>query len=194
MSDSLLPCKAIQSPPFEETKPTITSVVTELGNEVGDETALDDLMDGLCPEDLNNSTLNFNNSMMYVATPVKQVDHPIGTSTPNTNSKPSAKRCLLPSPVKGASSEGNRISMSAVDKVNQVLGPDFKGFRSSSTAPAHPKMENLTVYPTETFYGLPLEVSKCFEEFRGIKILYGQWCLYGVFLYWQVPQIGKLFA
>jgi len=162
MSDNEPPGEATQN---EETKSRVSNVASELG----DETALDDLMAGLCPEDLNNSTLNFNTSMMCVSTPVKQMDHLIDTSTPNTNTKP--KKCLLPSPVKCNS---NLISKSAVNKVNKVLGPDFKGFQSSSTALASPNVENLTVYPQETFYGLPLEVFKCFEEFKGIKKLYGQ--------------------
>jgi len=170
-SDSEPPVETIQM------KSTVIIVASELGDEVGNETILDDLMAGVCPEDLNNSTLNFNTSVMYVDTPVKQLDHPIGASTPNTDTKASTKRCLLPSPVKCVTSDSNFISMSAVHKVNKVLGPDFKGFQSSSSVLAYPKLENLTIYPTETFYGLPQEVFKCLEEFRGIKKLYGQCCL-----------------
>ena len=163
--------EAIETLPVEESDPTITSVT--LGNQE-DDTGLDDLMAGLCPEDFNNSTLNFNSSMLCLTTPVKQSDCPVGTSTPNTNIKNTAKRCLLPSPVKCATNDRTHISVSAVDKVNQVLGPEFKGFRSSSTALVNLNCKNLTVYPTETFYGLSLEVSKCLEELKGIKKLYGQ--------------------
>ena len=143
------------------------------------DTEVEELMDGICPEDLS-----FNTSYMGLTTPQKNVDNPpqpLHESTPNVNS--SDKTITSSSPKKTSNTArapsttpSNKISKSVVEKVNKVLGPDFQGFKSSSEVKnaSLKQCDQLTVYPKGTFYGLPEDVLKCLEEFKGIKKLYGQ--------------------
>jgi len=183
---------------IEEDKFTINdndmvSSVEGVQNELSTNTDLEELMAGICPEDLS-----FNVSSIVMTTPIKNTDNtpqPLHASTPevdprNKNGTVLNNRdsiSLITSEqhtrdVKGVSGTmpGNKISKSVVEKVNKVLGPDFQGFKSSSEVKniSLKQCDQLTVYPEGTFYGLSEDVSKCLEEFKGIKKLYGQYMKY----------------
>ena len=143
---------------------------------------VEELMDGICPEDLSFST-----SYIGMTTPQKNVDNPprpLHESTPNVNS--SDKTITSSPPVtekktsdtaRASATPSSKISKSVVEKVNKVLGPDFQGFKSSSSEVKNTSLkqcDQLTVYPKGSFYGLPEDILKCLEEFKGIKKLYGQ--------------------
>lgn len=152
-------------------------------NELNTDDELEELMAGICPEDLS-----FNASFIGLTTPLKKVDNvpqPLHVSTPNV--KLTKKNVTISMVDKNPVTEqhttrtkdtiaGGRISKSVVEKVNKVLGPDFHGFKLSSEVKntGLKQCDQLTVYPEETFYGLPEDVSKCLEEFKGITKLYGQ--------------------
>lgn len=167
----------------EEDKPAINdnSNVEEVQcfTEPSTDTEVEELLDGICPEDLS-----FNTSCFGLTTPQKNVDNPpqpLHKSTPN----PSSKTINSSSPItekKGSdttkapsTTPSSKISKSVVEKVNKVLGPHFQGFKSSSEVKntSLRQCDQLTVYPNGTFYGLPEDVLKCLEEFKGIKKLYG---------------------
>ena len=144
-------------------------------NEPSTDTEVEELMAGICPEDLS-----FNISCM--TTPQKEYPpQPLHKSTPNVNADD--KTIVTSSPVTegrkandSCTTPGSKISKSVVEKVNKVLGPDFQGFKLSSEVKntSLKQCSQLTVYPKGTFYGLPEDILTCLEEFKGIKKLYGQ--------------------
>lgn len=163
---------------FEEDKPAAID-----DNKVEDvrtfttDTEIEEIMDGICPEDLS-----FNTSCIGLTTPLKNTENvipqPLHASTPNVN--PSDKNNTSSSPVRdtvrvSSTTPNSKISKSVVEKVNKVLGPDFKGFKSSSEIKniSLTQCDHLTVYPEGTFYGLSEGVLKCLKEFKGINKLYG---------------------
>ena len=160
---------------FEEDIPPIADKNVEdvqHFNEPSMDTDLEELMDGICPEDMS-----FNISSM--TTPQKEYPpQPLHKSTPNVNADD--KTIATSSPVtegkEATATPGSKISKSVVEKVNKVLGPDFQGFKLSSEVKntSLKQCNQLTVYPKGTFYGLPEDIFTCLEEFKGIKKLYGQ--------------------
>lgn len=150
---------------FEEDKFTtdnndIVSSVEGVQDELSTSTDVEELMAGICPEDLS-----FNISCIVMTTPMKNSDNvpqPLHASTPEVDPR---------------DKNDTGISKSVVEKVNKVLGPDFQGFRSLSEVKniSLKHCDQLTVYPKGTFYGLPEDVSKYLEEFKGIKKLYGKY-------------------
>ena len=166
----------------EEDKPAINnnSNVEEVQcfTESSTDTEIDELMDGLCPKDLS-----FNTSCIGLTTPQKNdPSQPLHESTPSVN--PNSKTITSSSPDTKKASDtarspsttpSSKIPKSVVEKVNKVLGPHFQGFKSSSEVKntSLKQCDQLTVYPNKTFYGLPEDVLKCLEEFKGIKKLYG---------------------
>ena len=135
-------------------------------------------MDGICPKGLS-----FNSSCIGMATPQKEgptrtVQETKTSVNPNsktiTSSSPDTKKAsdTARSP---STTPSSKIPKSVVEKVNKVLGPHFQGFKSSSEVKntSLKQCDQLTVYPNKTFYGLPEDVLKCLEEFKGIKKLYG---------------------
>ena len=142
------------------------------------DTEVNELMAGICPEDLS-----FNTSYIGLTTPIKNMDNapqPLHQSTPNVNPG-DCKNVTTSSPVAeqdkrvAGVTPVSKISKCVVAKVNKVLGADFQGFKLSSEIKntSLKQCDQLTVYPEGTFYGLPEDIFKCLEEFKGIKKLYG---------------------
>ena len=139
-------------------------------NEQSTDMEVEDLMAGICPEDMS-----FNASFIGLITPLKSKDkgpEPLHASTPNINS---SDKSVTGDATTVPSTTPSKISKTVVEKVNKVLGPEFQGFKPSSKVrnTSLKECDQLTVYPKETFYGLPEDVSKYLEEFKGIKKLYG---------------------
>lgn len=172
-----------QSHEFEEDKPSNSNnnnvEDVEAYTDPSTDTEVAELMAGICPEDLS-----FNTSYIGLVTPLKSVNHapqPLHESTPNMNS--GDKNVTNSSPIteqhtrdtRASATPVSKIPKSVVEKVNKVLGPDFQGFKLSSEIKntSLKQCDQLTVYPEGTFYGLPEDVFKCLEEFKGIKKLYG---------------------
>ena len=170
---------------LEEDKPTANdnNNVEEVQSftEPSTDTEVEELLDGICPEDLS-----FNTSYFGLTTLQKNVDNPpqpLNKSTPNVNpsgttitsSPPVTEKKTSDTTKAPSTTPSSKISKSVVEKVNKVLGPHFQGFKSSSEIKntSLKQCDQLTVYPNGTFYGLPEDVSKCLEEFKGIKKLYG---------------------
>ena len=160
---------------------------------------VDELMAGICPEDLS-----FNTSYAGMTTPVKNVDtapqplgHSTGMTTPvkNVDTAPQPLGHSTPNKIPGDSNNVtasssvteqdrritgttpvSKISKSVVAKVNKVLGVDFQGFKLSSEIKntSLKQCDKLRVYPEGTFYGLSEDVLNCLEEVKGIKRLYGE--------------------
>lgn len=171
-----------QSHTFEEDEPVSNDNCVEDVQgfaEPSTDAEVEELMAGICPEDLSFST-----SYIGLTTPQKNVNNlpqPLHESTPNVNS--SHKNVTSPSPIaaqharditRASTNDPVKISKSVVEKVNKVLGPEFQGFKLSSEIKNLKQCDQLTVYPEGTFYGLPEDISKCLEEFKGIKKLYGK--------------------
>ena len=140
---------------------------------------VDELMAGICPEDLS-----FNTSYAGMTTPVKNVDtapQPLGHSTPNkipgdSNNVTASSSVTEQDRRITGTTPVSKISKSVVAKVNKVLGVDFQGFKLSSEIKntSLKQCDKLRVYPEGTFYGLSEDVLNCLEEVKGIKRLYGE--------------------
>ena len=143
------------------------------------DTEVDELMAGICPEDLS-----FNTSYAGMTTPVKNVDtapQPLGHSTPNkifsdSNNVTASSSVTEQDRRITGTTPASKISKSVVAKVNKVLGVDFQGFKLSSEIKntSLKQCDKLRVYPEGTFYGLSEDVLNCLEEVKGIKRLYGE--------------------
>lgn len=135
------------------------------------QTVDDDLLQGLCPEDLMNCSASFCTSIDESTVEcVQRSDHlppEIHVMTPRIQSS-----CCHPD------------SNSKITCTNPVHStPKSKQFLHCSplgtpvTLPESPTSRHSEPlqcpFPSDTFYGLPLKVKDCMEEYRGIKTLYG---------------------
>ena len=111
-----------------------------------DEDLYDDLLQGLCEEDL---------SISYMAS--HQSFH--------------GQDCALNSKLDSFSSnEGQSISQREREVDKRMNSSESASIEEMAGYP-----QNLTFsYLSNTFYGLPMKVLQCFEEYRGISKLYGQ--------------------
>lgn len=125
----------------------------------------EDLLQGLCPEDLMNCSISFCTS--FENTSVGYVKH----------SENAVAELMRPSPLSARTSVSLPVHSTPNTSTNttHVLSdaPRCNVFQWSpvSTNLEPPKSS----FSFDTFYGLPLKVKKCLEEYRGITTLYGNY-------------------
>ena len=106
----------------------------------------EDILAGLCPEDLNFS-LNISN--------ISECAKTLTASTGNEN-----ERIL-----KGLNKSADDITRTT--EIQFIKSSELLSKKQIKTTEVN------TTSDHRTFYGLPLRVKECYEEFRGIKQLYG---------------------
>ena len=117
----------------------------------------EDLLLGLCPEDLLNCSTSFCMSLN------DSIGHVKGETFPNEVKTPSVQ-----SP--------NHLSTSSLVSLHSV---SVRSTPKPSTHTCKQSTDNVPAVglkssiPLNTFYGLPLKVKQCLEEHRGITKLYG---------------------
>ena len=147
--------------------PQITTVTEEKGPVAAEE----DLLLGLCPEDLMSCSTSFSTSLNDSTSTghVKAETFPAEVKTPSIQSPNYPHTNIMslhltsshstPKP----STYKQSMADSPTDKHESAIGSD---------API-PASRNQFSVPPGTFYGLPLKVKQCLEEHRGITKLYG---------------------
>lgn len=116
---------------------------------------VDDLMFGLCPEDLSFS---FNNSNTSFQKPVSETGMTTAVQKMTSPSRVTDKSKIIL--VDGPDSIAHSRATKTSDNSTCISVTCSLGCNSLS-------------YPSGTFYGLPLTVSMCLKEHRGIEKLYG---------------------
>jgi hypothetical protein len=149
--------------------PQITSVTEQKGAGVSDE----DLLLGLCPEDLMSCSTSFSTSMndSTSAGHAKAETFPAEVKTPSIQSPnyPHTNNIVvsLHSTPVHSTPKSNTCKQSSVD-----IPTDGHESAIDSDFPILASRNEFSV-PPDTFYGLPLKVKQCLEEHRGITKLYG---------------------
>ena len=117
---------------------------------------IDDLMFGLRPEDLSFSLNNSNTSFQK---PVSET----GMTT-------AIQKMTSPS---GVTDKSKNIMVDVPDSNAQSKPIVEKTANSTCTTVTRTSEYSSPRYPSGTFYGLPLTVTECLKEHRGIEKLYG---------------------
>ena len=123
----------------------------------------EELLQGLCPEDLMNCSVSFCTSFEDTSVGyVKSGENPAADlMKPNHVSA----RTSMSSPV--------YLTPNSNTETTQVLS-DAPGRTVLQWSPTSTRFEPpKPSFSLDTFYGLPLKVKKCLEEYRGITTLYG---------------------
>ena len=159
------PNQNLKSPNMKQTTPTCGKSDDTLSVIVNDNEMTEDLLLGLCPEDLSFSF--HNNSSISHETFVKRK----GVKEISTGcSKQVMKTDISVSPcIKKEVSSQHYIKEASTEV---VLNKHVKQLSVSSG-----------FYPSGTFYGLPMKVLECLKEYHGISKLYGTgsrlcYCMY----------------
>ena len=143
--------------------PQITTVTEEKGPVVAEE----DLLLGLCPEDLMSCSTSFSTSLNDSTSTghVKDEIFPAEVKTPSIQSPNYPHTNIVSLHLTSSHSTPKQQSMADLptDRHESAIGSD---------API-PASRNQFSIPPGTFYGLPLKVKQCLEEHRGITKLYG---------------------
>lgn len=144
-----------------------SSEFTAVSEQEGPGVADDDLLEGLCPEDLLNCSTSFCTSLNdstgtghvkeAKAPLIHSPDYPHTTSTVSLHSTP------VHSTLKPSAHKQTIVSV-PTDRLERA---------TESYTPPTLSSKNKSSIPSGTFYGLPLKVKQCLEEHRGIKELYG---------------------
>ena len=159
------PNQNLKSPNTKQTTPTCGISDDTLSVIVNDNEMTEDLLLGLCPEDLSFSF--HNNSSISHETFVKRTGI---TEISSGCSKQVMKTGITVSPyIKKEVSSQHYIKEASTEV---VLNKDVKHLSVSSS-----------FYPSGTFYGLPMKVLECLKEYHGISKLYGTgiilcYCMY----------------
>ena len=147
--------------------PQMTSVSEEKGPGVAEE----DLLMGLCPEDLMSCSTSFSTSLndSTSAGHVKGETFPAEVKTLSIQSPcyPHTNIVSLHSTPVHSTPKPSTCKQSTADAPT-----DRHESAVDSDAPI-PASRNQFSVPPDTFYGLPLKVKQCLEEHRGITKLYG---------------------
>ena len=142
------------------------AVVEHKGTGVTDE----DLLLGLCPEDLLNCSASFCTSLNDSAGVghIKDETFPAEVKTPSLQSP---NYPLTTNMVSFHSTPVHSSPKPFTYKQQYTINVPTDRFGSAidSEAPIHTSRR----IPSDTFYGLPLKVKQCMEEHRGITKLYG---------------------
>lgn len=139
------------------------SIVTKQTNsaQVDDE----DLLQGLCPEDLMNCSISFCTS--FENTSVGYVKHSENAVAEFMRPSHLSARTSMSLPVHSTPN----ISTNTAHVLSDAPGCNILRWSPVSTNFEPPKSS----FSSDTFYGLPLKVKKCLEEYRGITTLYGNY-------------------
>ena len=145
------------------------AVTEEKGPGVIDE----DLLLGLCPEDLLNCSTSFCTSLNDSAS----VGHIKGEMFPAEVKTPSIQSPNYPLTTNMVSFHSTSVHSTPKPSTYKQqstynIPTDRLGSAIDSEAPIHTSRSQSTI-SSDTFYGLPLKVKKCMEEHRGITKLYG---------------------
>ena len=117
----------------------------------------EDLLQGLCPEDLMNCSVSFCTS--FENTNVGYVKHSENPAAELTRPSHLSARTSMSLPVHSTPNASTKTAHVLSDAPVLRWSPVSTNFEL-------PK-------PSDTFYGLPLKVKKYLEEYRGITTLYG---------------------
>ena len=143
-----------------------TSAVSE---EKRPEVIDDDLLLGLCPEDLMNSSTSFCTSMND--TSIGQLK---GETLPSEVKTPLIQSPNYPFTTNMHSAPVHSTPKPSIHKQSLTVNvPTDRLKRAAISESPTCTTKNQYSVPSNTFYGLPLKVKKCMEEFRGITTLYG---------------------
>ena len=141
----------------------------------------EDLLQGLCPEDLLNCSTPFCTSMHDTSMGHLKQGETILTKmkAPTVQVSPN-----LPSVSNSMSFPSNPIYSTPKPSPHRQftvnIPPDILECAALPESPTSRKFEPTDFipdqysFPSDTFYGLPLKVKKCVEEYRGITTLYGE--------------------
>ena len=121
----------------------------------------EDLLLGLCPEDLMSTSFCISTDDCLIAREKLQLE----AITPNIQSPDQTP----PPPHHSSSSMTlNSTTKSGIHKQFPVAESVALPVASSTI------LQSNFIFPSDSFYGLPLKVKKCIEENRGISLLYGE--------------------
>ena len=133
----------------------------------------EDLLLGLCPEDLLNCSTSFCTSLNDSASVghIKCETFPAEVKTPSIESP---NYPLTTNMVSLHSTPVHSTPKPSIYKQQSTFNvpTDRLGSAIDSEAPIHTSRSQCSI-PSNTFYGLPLKVKQCMEEHRGITQLYG---------------------
>ena len=125
----------------------------------------EDLLLGLCPEDLMSTSFCISTDDCLIACEKL----PLEAITPNIQSPdqtpPPPHHTSSSRTLHSTTKSGIHKQFTVAESVALPVAP--------SSIDREPVQSNL-IFPSDTFYGLPLKVKKCIEENRGISSLYGE--------------------
>lgn len=119
----------------------------------------EDLLQGLCPEDIMNCSTSFSVSVDYTNVGLVQEDGKVS---------PTESTFKHPSPYHPTNVHTARMDDGS-HRENYHIGVCKNNFPQASSDSKYLQSK----FPSGTFYGLPMKVETCLQEHRGIKNLYG---------------------
>lgn len=132
----------------------------------------EDLLLGLCPEDLLNCSTSFCVSLNDSTS----IGHVKGETFPDEVKTPSIQSPNYPFTCSNVSLHSTPVHSTPKPSTHKQSTDNVPAIGLESTANSEAPTyvsRNQSSIPSNTFYGLPLKVKQCLEEHRGITKLYG---------------------